>query len=301
MIKDDPVPVLLLHDREGVLVDGVQVLACRHAGLHRRMQVGDEGPGPRQPLRDRLRRRQRRATPRNERPRLQLGDVVQRLRPVREIRIAGIRRGVELDQVAGEEDLLFRQPGDGVALRVPAAELQQLHLQPAQPDAHRALEGDRRPGQSGGHRFDIAEQAREAADLAGLVLLAALDDEVVGVAAGDHLLRRIGGGAQHPDRVVMAEHHVLDRLVGDLADAADDVLRHHRRGLGVDDHHRVVANDDPGVGIALGRVGVGVVAELDEGDLLLLDVGVAGELLGRLGHEVSWRLLAKFSKAELIC
>jgi arginine repressor len=34
----------------------------------------------------------------------------------------------------------------------------------------------------------LLEQAREAADLAGLVLLAALDDQVVGVLAGDDLL-----------------------------------------------------------------------------------------------------------------
>ena len=43
----------------------------------------------------------------------------------------------------------------------------------------------------GGTDLDVAEQAREAADLARLVLLAALDDQVVGVLAGEDLLRLI--------------------------------------------------------------------------------------------------------------
>jgi hypothetical protein len=72
------------------------------------------------------------------------------------------------------------------------------------------------------------------------------------------------------------EQHVLDRLVRDLADAADDVGRHHGRGLRVQHHHRVVADDDAGVGVAFGGVGVGVVAQLDEADLLLeIDQNVA--------------------------
>jgi hypothetical protein len=75
----------------------------------------------------------------------------------------------------------------------------------------------------------------------------------------------------------MAQHYVLDRLVGDLADAPDHVLRHRRRGLGVDDHHRIVADDDAGVRVALGRVRIGVLGQLGEADGLFFQVGLAGE------------------------
>ncbi len=215
------------------------------------------------------------------------GQLVQRLWPVAEVGVAGIGRGVELDQVAAEQDLLLRQPGHRVALGVAAAELQQLHFQLAEPQRHLAGEGQGRPGQARRHALDVAEQAREAADLAGLVLLAALDDQVVGVLAGDDLLRLVSRGAEHAHRVVVRQQHVLDRLVGHLADATDHVLRHHRRGLGVEHQHRVVADDHAGVGVALGGVGVGVVGQLGEADLLLFQVGLAGECLGTAHRAMS--------------
>ena len=89
-----------------------------------------------------------------------------------------------------EQDLLLRQPDDRVALGVAAAELQQLHLELAQPQRHLALEGHASARSGRGTDLDGAEQAREALDLALHVLLAALDDQVVGVLAGDDLLRR---------------------------------------------------------------------------------------------------------------
>ena len=58
----------------------------------------------------------------------------------------------------------------------------------------------------------------------------------------DDVFGPVGAGAEHAHRVVVTEHDVLDRLVGDFADAADDVLRHRRRGLRVDHDHRVVAD-----------------------------------------------------------
>ena len=77
----------------------------------------------------------------------------------------------------------------------------------------------------------------------------------------------------------MAQQHVLDRLVGDFADAADHIGGHGRRGLGVGHQHAVVADDDAGVWIALGGVGVGVLGQLDEADLLLLQVSLGSEFL----------------------
>src|SRR3546814_14959818 len=59
-------------------------------------------------------------------------------------------------------------------------------------DRHFAFEGDGGPSQAFGYRFDIAKQAGEPPDFAGLVLFAALDDQVVGVAAGDDFLPVVG-------------------------------------------------------------------------------------------------------------
>ncbi len=272
--------------RVGALVDRVQVLPGSHAGLHALVHIGNEGARAGQPGAHLLGRDERGTASGHQLRGLERGDVVERGRPVLEVGIAGVGRGIELHEIAAEKDLLLRQPGHGVALGVTTAELQQLHLQLAQPQRHLAGEGDGGPGQSRRHALDTAEQAREAADLAGLVLLAALDDQVVGVLAGEDLLRLVGAGAEHPHRVVVREQHVLDRLVGHLADAADDVLRHHRRGLGVEHQHRVVADDHAGVGVTLGGVGIGVVGELDEADLLFLQVGLGGEGFAHGGPEV---------------
>jgi hypothetical protein len=89
----------------------------------------------------------------------------------------------------------------------------------------------------GGTLSTFCEQAREAADLARLVGLATLDDQVVGVLAGDDLLRLVGARAEHAHRVVVRQHDVPDRLVGHLADAADHVGGHRRRGLRVGHQH----------------------------------------------------------------
>jgi len=119
-----------------------------------------------------------------------------------------------------------------------------------------------------------------------LSCFAALDDQVARVLAGQDVLGTVAGRAQHAHRVVVREHHVLDRLVGHFADAAHHVGRHGGRGLGVGHQHAIVADHDAGVGVALGRVGPGVFRDLAEGDLLLFHVGLAGELLG-LAHRVS--------------
>jgi hypothetical protein len=73
------------------------------------------------------------------------------------------------------------------------------------------------------------------------------------------------------------EHDVLDRLVRHLADAADHVGRHRGRGLRVGDQHRVVADDDAGVGVAFGRIGPGMLGQLREADFFLFQVGLGGE------------------------
>ena len=97
----------------------------------------------------------------------------------------------------------------------------------------------------------------------------------------------VGRSAQHAHGVVVAERDVFDGLVRHLADAADHVLRHDGRGLGVDHHDRIIANDDAGVRVAFGGIGPGVLGQLLEGDLLDLGIGVGGKGFGVHGVE-SW-------------
>ena len=123
------------------------------------------------------------------------------------------------------------------------------------------------------------EQARKALDLALHVLLAALDDQLVGITAGDDMLRLVARRAEHAHRVIVRQRHIADRFVGHRADVADHVLRHHRRGLRVDHHDAVVADHHAGVRVAFGRVGVGVIRQPVETDFLFLEIGLRGELL----------------------
>ena len=84
----------------------------------------------------------------------------------------------------------------------------------------------------------------------------------------------ISGGAEHAHGVVVREQDVFDRLVGDLRHAIDHLARHHRRGLGVDDHHAIVADNHPGIGIAFSGEGIEIGADRVEGD------GLVGEIRG---------------------
>ena len=61
----------------------------------------------------------------------------------------------------------------------------------------------------------------------------------------------------------MGQHDMGDRLVRHLADLLDYLVRQPGRGLGLDDHHAVVADDDAGVRVALRREGPEILADLD--------------------------------------
>ena len=193
--------------------------------------------------------------------------------------VAGIGRGAVLDQIAAEQRALLGQPDDGVALGVPAAGMDDVDLQLAQPDRQAIVEGDGGPGQPG-DGLDRLEQAREALNLGLVVLCAALDDHLARRLAADDVLRLVGGGAQHAHGMIVRQHDVLDRLVGDAADALDHALRHLGRRLGVDHHDRVVAHHDTGVGIPFRREGIGMFGKTAECDPLFRHVGLRGEGLG---------------------
>ena len=176
----------------------------------------------------------------------------------------------------------------------------QLDAALAEIERHALLEGDGRPGEAG-DGLGGAEQAREAAIFGIPVLLAALGDHGAAVLRADHLLRLVGRGAEHAHGVIVREHHVLDGLVGDLPHAVDDELGHHRRRLRVDDDDAVVADDHAAVGIALGREGVEVAADLGEGDLLLGHVAGGGKVLGHVSvsPSVSSRALCPGSSSNI--
>ena len=58
--------------------------------------------------------------------------------------------------------------------------------------------------------------------------------------------------------------------------AIDHLARHHRRGLGVDDHHAIVADNHPGIGIAFGGEGVSRTDRI-EGDGLVGEIRAGGD------------------------
>jgi hypothetical protein len=90
----------------------------------------------------------------------------------------------------------------------------------------------------------ILEQAREAAIFGIPILLAALLDQPIGFLRGDDALRLVGGGAEHAHRVIMRQHDIFDRLVGDGAHPLDHLVGHRRRRLRVEHEAAVVADDD---------------------------------------------------------
>src|SRR4051812_13945892 len=126
--------------------------------------------------------------------------------PVEVERVAGVEGGLGLHQVAGEDDLLLRQPGDDVALGVAAAEeLQdQLAAVAAELDGQLVAEGQGGPGEAG-DRLRLLEQPRHPAVLALPVLLAALGDQLPGLLRADDHLGVERARAEHADGVVVAE------------------------------------------------------------------------------------------------
>ena len=201
-------------------------------------------------------------------------------------RVARVQRRLGLDQVAGEEDLVLGQPGDDVALGVPAAEeLQhQLAAVTTELDGELVAEGHGRPGEAG-DGLGLLEQPRHPAVLALPVLLAALGDEVLGLLGADDDLGVEGARAEHADGVVVAEHQVADRLVGVLAQLGQPPAGGHRGGHGLEADEEVLALDRTEVGVALGGQRIDAVGEDLEG--LLLDAQIGGGSEGLGCHEGS--------------
>lgn len=82
--------------------------------------------------------------------------------------------------------------------------------------------------------------------------------------------------------MVVGEHNVPDRLVGNFTDAANHVLRHDRGGLGVDHHDAVVADDHASVRITLGGIGIEPLGQFGEADSLGLQIALGREFLAHL-------------------
>ena len=135
----------------------------------------------------------------------------------------------------------------------------------------KVIDGQVRPGM-----LSTARNSRgKPADFRIHVGLAALFDQFARARRGQDFGADIGGGAKDAHGVIVRQQDVFDRLVGDLLHPVDHLPRHHRRGLGVDHHHAVVADDDPGIRVALGGEGVEVGPDGIEGD------GLVGQIAGR--------------------
>jgi len=104
---------------------------------------------PARPARHGVRRLQRGSPTGHEFGGLQCRHGIESRRPVLEVAVARVGSGIELDQVAAEQDPLGREPHDGVALGMAPAELHDLHLERAEPQRERALEDHVRPVRPG--------------------------------------------------------------------------------------------------------------------------------------------------------
>src|SRR6059058_4929395 len=69
--------------------------------------------------------------------------------------------------------------------------------------------------------------------------------------------------------MIMRQHDIFDRLVGDGAYPLDHFVGHRRRRLGVEHEAAVIADDYCGIGIAFGGEGIEIGADLGEGEFLL--------------------------------
>ena len=88
------------------------------------------------------------------------------------------------------------------------------------------------------------KQAGKALEFAVPILLPPLGHHVAGGFGHDDLLRAKGRGTQNPDRMVMRQDHMADRLVCHPPDTVDHLLRQTRGRLRLDHHNAVIADDD---------------------------------------------------------
>ena len=210
---------------------------------------------------------------------LERGDGVQRIAPIAEMPVAAIAGRVVFHDITREHHVLIRHMDHDIARRVRAAQMHQVDPAVAQIDGHVIAEGRGGPSQAGDALMPL-EQARETLELAVPILLTTLHHHGAGLVAHDDLTGPKGGCAQHAHGVVMGQHHMADRLVGDRAHAVDHLVRQTRGRLRLDDHHGLVADDDAGIGVPLGGEGIHTLAHFGEGDLLFGHVALRCKSLG---------------------
>ena len=189
--------------------------------------------------------------------------------------VAGVVEGPVHAGVAGEQDPVLRQPGDGIAGGVGVAEEEEL-------DPLVAVVEDELVGEVEG-----GDLVREGAILARPVLLCSF--EAVGSLRLKEGLAPLLGDDRRPElhilhvpvgviAVVVGVENKLDRLVGALADRSDDVLRLAGE-VGVDDEDVVAEDDEALVAAGEHRLGLRLAEEdtgSDLGDRRLLGGGRGG-------------------------
>src|SRR5262245_37677251 len=72
--------------------------------------------------------------------------------------------------------------------------------------------------------------------------------------------------------MVVGQQNIFDRLVRDLRDASSHVVSQCRGRLCIDNHYRIVADDDAGVWIAFRRVSIEARSDLIERNLLFAKI-----------------------------
>jgi hypothetical protein len=144
--------------------------------------------------------------------------------PVLQMAVAAIAGGVVFHDIAGEHHLGIGHPDDRIARRMGPTGAEDVDAAVAEIDGHRLGKGRGGPCQAGDFLMPF-EKARETGELAVPILLPALGDHGARGVGHDDLPRAIGRRAENAHGVVMGEDKVADRLVGDGADAVDDLAR----------------------------------------------------------------------------
>ena len=180
------------------------------------------------------------------------------------------------DDIAGEHHVLVRHMDDGIARRMGASDVFDIHAAAAQIDGHAVAECGCRPRQAG-DGFIPFKQAREPLEFTVPVLLPTFGHHAARRIRHDDIVRAIGRGPQHAHRMIVGQNDVADWFVGDAAHPFNHLFGQTRGGLGLDDHDRFVTDNHTGIRVALGGKGIKPLANLVEGDLLFGHVALGCE------------------------
>jgi hypothetical protein len=132
------------------------------------------------------------------------------------------------------------------------------------------------------------KQARKALELAVPIFLPPLDHHGPRHIRHDDLFGTIGRSPQYANRVIMGQHHMADRFIGETADLFDGYFCQTRGRLCLDDHNARVADDHARVRVTLGGKDPKTVPDFIKSDFLFGHIPLGCECLSHCVHSSCW-------------